>query len=80
MIKRPYISTDENRKILTGSLIEACDGEFNMVSLDGFRLAVANTLIKENISFKAVIPGKNLNEITKYLTSLEDYLKWSSAG
>lgn len=37
MIKKTIyaISTDENRKILTGSLIEVQDGEFTIVSLEG---------------------------------------------
>ena len=35
------ISIDEKIKILTGSLIEVKDGDITMVSLDGFRLAVA---------------------------------------
>jgi len=69
------ISTDENRKILTGSLLEAINGDFYMVALDGFRLAVAKTIIKEDVSFKAVIPGKNLNEIQKILEQSEDPVK-----
>jgi len=77
MIKKTLyaISTDENRKILTGSLIEVKDGEFTMVSLDGFRLAIARVLIKENVEFNAVIPGKNLNEIHKILEQIEDEIK-----
>jgi DNA polymerase-3 subunit beta len=69
------ISTDENRKILTGSLLEASNGDFNIVSLDGFRLAVAKTIIKEDINFKAVIPGKNLNEIHKILEPSDETVK-----
>jgi len=69
------ISDDENRRILTGSLMEAADGDFNIVSLDGFRLASAKTMIKENVSFKAVIPGKNLNEIQKILETTDDEIK-----
>lgn len=61
------ISTDENRKILTGSLIESSQGDLTMVSLDGFRMAIAKALINSNVDFKAVIPGKNLMEILKIL-------------
>lgn len=61
------ISTDENRKILTGSLIEASQGDLTMVSLDGFRMAIAKTLISSYVDFSAVIPGKNLMEILKIL-------------
>ncbi|MDI9482719.1 MAG: DNA polymerase III subunit beta [Bacillota bacterium] len=69
------ISDDENRRILTGSLMEAADGDFSVVSLDGFRLAAAKTIIKENLSFKAVIPGKNLNEIQKILEATDKEVK-----
>ncbi len=69
------ISSDDNRKILTGSLLEANDGDLSMVALDGFRLAVAKIMIKENTSFKAVIPGKNLNEIHKILEQNDKEVK-----
>lgn len=69
------ISNDENRKILTGSLIEANDGDLSMVALDGFRLAVAKVMIKEDTNFKAVIPGKNLTEIYKILEQSDKDVK-----
>jgi len=69
------ISDDEKTKILTGSLIEVNDGEIIMVSLDGFRLALAKTVIKEDVSFKAVIPGKNLGEIYKILDQSDEKVK-----
>lgn len=69
------ISTDENRKILTGCLLEAINGDFNIVSLDGFRLAVSKAIIKEEVNFKAVIPGRNLNEIHKILETSEEAVK-----
>jgi len=69
------ISDDEKTKILTGSLIEVNDGEIIMVSLDGFRLALAKTVIKEDVSFKAVIPGKNIGEIYKILDQSDEKVK-----
>lgn len=69
------ISNDENKKILTGSLLEVNDGDLTMVSLDGFRLAVAKAIIKEDVSFSAVIPGKNLSEIYKILAQTDDEVK-----
>ncbi|MBP7176364.1 MAG: DNA polymerase III subunit beta [Thermoclostridium sp.] len=69
------ISSDENRKILTGCLLEAVNGDFNVVSLDGFRLAVAKTITKEDVNFKAVIPGKNLNDIHKILEQSDEPVK-----
>lgn len=77
MIRRTIyaISSDENRKILTGSLVEVNDGDITMVSLDGFRLAVAKTIVTEDVSFSAVIPGKNLGEIYKILDQTDDKVK-----
>lgn len=77
MIKKTIyaISSDENRKILTGSLIEVKNGEFTIVSLDGFRLATAKVMIKEDVEFEAVIPGKNLSEIHKILEAKDDEIK-----
>lgn len=69
------ISDDEKTKILTGSLIEVKDGDITMVSLDGFRLALTKTVVKEDASFKAVIPGKNLGEIYKILDQTDDKVK-----
>ncbi|AGC67038.1 DNA polymerase III subunit beta [Thermoclostridium stercorarium subsp. stercorarium DSM 8532] len=69
------ISNDEKNKILTGSLMEASDGEITMVSLDGYRLAIAKTFIKEVVSFKAIIPGKNLGEIYKVLEQSDEKVK-----
>lgn len=66
------ISNDEKNKILTGSLLEVGDGEITMVSLDGYRLALAKTVVKEDVSFKAIIPGKNLGEIYKILEQTDD--------
>lgn len=77
MIKKTIyaISSDENRKILTGSLLEANNGDITMVSLDGFRLAVAKTIVKEDVTFSAIIPGKNLGEIYKILDQRDDDVK-----
>ena len=56
-------------------MIEANDGDLSMVALDGFRLAVAKVMIKEDTNFKAVIPGKNLTEIHKILEQSDKDVK-----
>lgn len=62
------VSMDENRAILTGSLIECKNGEITFVSIDGFRLALRRSVISNNQSeLNVVIPGKTLNEIAKIL-------------
>lgn len=75
MIKQTIfaVSVDENRPILTGSLIECRNGEMTFVSIDGFRLALRKTAIEGNTSeFNVVVPGKTLNEIVKILQHNED--------
>lgn len=67
------VSIDENRPILTGSLIECKENNVTFVSIDGFRLALRKSTIEnENQSFNVVIPGKTLNEIVKILQPIED--------
>ena len=66
------IATDENRQILTGSLLEVNRGEARLIALDGFRLAMVKLfqpfeLPEDTDVVKAVIPGKVLSELTKIL-------------
>lgn len=74
------VGTDENRKIMTGVLMEAHQGELRMAALDGFRMAVCSALIKEDANFKVVIPGKNMQEILRVLETSDDDVKVSLAG
>lgn len=68
------VGSDENRKIMTGSLLEMENGEIRIVALDGYRMAVSNSIVKEDINFKVVIPGKNMNEILRILEIRDDDL------
>ena len=63
------VSTDETRPILTGSLIELSDKKLNMVSIDGYRLALKNAHVDSLIETKSVIPGRTLNEIYKIVSN-----------
>lgn len=75
MIKQTIfaISLDENRPILTGSLIECKSKELSFVSIDGFRLALRRNDIENDVAnFSVVVPGKTLNEIVKILQPIED--------
>ncbi|MBE5822086.1 MAG: DNA polymerase III subunit beta [Clostridiales bacterium] len=70
MIKKTIfaVSLDETKPIFTGCLIEVLKDKVNLVSIDGFRLAfVTEKIFNVNEPFKAVIPGKTLNEINKIL-------------
>ncbi len=74
------VGTDENRKIMTGVLVEARQGELKMAALDGFRMAVCSSLIKEDVNFKVVIPGRNMQEILRVLETSEENVTISLAG
>lgn len=67
------VSMDENRPILTGSLFEVKEGWFNIVSIDGYRLAMRRQEAgSDNTDFNAVVPGKTLNELLKIMGDSED--------
>ena len=71
MIKKTIfaVSNEENRPIFTGCLFETKNNKLNIVAIDGFRMGwVSKGLSKETDMFKAVIPGKTLNEVNKILT------------
>lgn len=62
------VSMEENRPIFTGCLFEITENKLNVVAIDGFRLAWNSTYLPEKTNnFKAVIPGKTLNEINKII-------------
>lgn len=70
------ISTDESRMLLTGCLLEVMPDEMRIVALDGFRLAMqidrqAFSLPAGKGVFRAVIPGRVMNELSRVLPDAE---------
>lgn len=65
-------SIEESKGILTGILIEINEDDINMVSLDGFRLALVNEKVKSENPKKFIISAKVMNEISKIITEEED--------
>ncbi len=62
------VSNNENNPILTGCYLEIENKYLNMVSVDGYRLALRKEEIKEgNKEINMIVPGKTLNEISKIL-------------
>lgn len=61
------VSTNENKPILTGELFDVKDGEFNLVAIDGYRLAVRNEKTPNFSDRKFVVPAKALKEISNLL-------------
>ena len=61
--------TDQN-PVHTGSLFDIADGILNVVSVDGYRLAMRTEKVNVDGNFKFVVPGKTLGEIVKLLSRL----------
>jgi len=78
MIRRTIfaVSTEENRPIFTGCLFEILNNKLNVVAVDGFRLAWKSKYLQSKVNnFKAVIPGRTLNEINKILVDSFEMIK-----
>ena len=70
------VSIEENRPIFTGCLFEVINNSLNVVAIDGFRMGwVSNSLSSASSNFKAVIPGKTLNEVNKIILDSFDRIK-----
>ncbi len=70
------VSSEESRPIFTGCLFEIENNKLTLVAVDGFRLALKSIFLnKESNNFKAVIPGKTLNEVNKIITDSFDTVK-----
>lgn len=67
------VSTDENRPIFQGVLIEVADGGLNFVATDSNRLAFAKSAVSfvapGNMEF--IVPGKSISELLKCLPMTE---------
>lgn len=61
------VATNDTKPILTGELFEINDGMFNLVSIDGYRLAVRSEKTNTTDNFKFVVPSKALIEVSKLL-------------
>ena len=63
------VGENENKPIITGSLMEIENRVFRMVSVDGYRLAVRQEEIEvsEEERFSFVVPGESLKELFRIL-------------
>lgn len=63
------IADNDSNKLMTGELFQVQDNVLKLVSLDGHRISIRKTELKENYSNrKAVVPGKTLIEVSKILS------------
>lgn len=78
MIRRTLfaVSQNESRMVLTGSLFEVKNNILNVVSVDGFRLALRKESINdEGKEFSFIVPGKTLNELVKILKDDDSFVE-----
>lgn len=67
------IADNDNNKLMTGELFEINENSLKVVSLDGHRISIRNIELKNNYEHKkVVVPGKNLQEISKILPGNAD--------
>lgn len=67
------VAMNDSNKLMTGELFEVSGDNLKVASLDGHRISIRNAALKDNYgSFKAVIPGKTLSEISKILNGEMD--------
>lgn len=68
------ISQNDQTPVLTGSLFDISGGEINVVSVDGYRVAIRREKIEDSLSTSFIVPGKTLVEIMKLLSDQEDQI------
>ena len=67
------ISENDNNKIMGGELFEINEDRLKIVSLDGHRISIRNTDLRNSYDLvKVIVPGKTLNEINKILSGDAD--------
>ena len=65
-------SLNEGKPVLTGELLDIEDGSFNMVAIDGFRLAIRNEITDCNEKYHLVVPKKALLEVSTLIKDDDD--------
>lgn len=65
-------SLNESKPVLTGELFDIENGSFNMVAIDGFRLAIRNENIECNENYHFVVPKKALLEVSTLIKDDSD--------
>ncbi len=74
MIRQTVYAVSENtaKPIYTGSLFEIENGNFRIVAVDGYRMAIRNENVDSESKTSFVVPGKTQQEILKLLTDDEE--------
>lgn len=67
------IAANDSNKMMTGELFEVNGDRMRVVALDGHRIAIRSTELRDNYgSHKAIIPGKTLNEVSRIINGEND--------
>ena len=67
------IADNDSNKLMTGELFQIEDNMLKVVSLDGHRISIRKTELKDSYSpRKVVVPGKTLMEVSKILSGEAD--------
>ena len=61
------VAATDAKPVHTGSLFDLEDGRLNVVSVDGYRLALRSEQVQTSQSMRFIVPGKVLGEIVKLL-------------
>ncbi len=72
------ISTNDNKPVHTGSLFEIENGILNVVSVDGFRLAIRKeklSSVGSDSNFSFIVPGHTLKEVEKIMDEVDDEIE-----
>lgn len=65
-------SLNESKPVLTGELFDIEDGSFNMVAIDGFRLAIRTEMTDCTEKYHFVVPKKALMEVSTLIKDDDD--------
>jgi len=66
------VAGTDAKPVHTGSLFDLEDGKLNVVSVDGYRLAMRTEVVETTQQMRFIVPGKVLGEIVKLLKDDKD--------
>jgi len=66
------VAGTDAKPVHTGSLFDLEDGKLNVVSVDGYRLALRSEQVQTDKKMRFIVPGKVLGEIVKLLREDEE--------
>jgi len=73
------ISASDINPVYKGALFEIDDGNFSIITLDGYRLAVRNENISGEGGMRFIVPGKTLQEVRQLLGESDDAVEICAA-